>query len=213
MSIFTKIIISDDKRPTRFHTQNGQLIDLRGWLELPMTGLTYAVYKSFGYRPSLPWWTLSAIQFVRGNLVPQDCVLEDGSGMSTLWLARRCTRVVSVEQSAEWFREVESRAYADRSENIELVHGEALPAFVTAAQEGLFTVIVIDGLGNRLQLLKVALSGKKLPRMIIYDNSDREQDQEGEALARKAGYDVYAFRGFAPTMVAATQTSVFCLPE
>jgi hypothetical protein len=57
-------------------------------------------------RLDLPWWTFGAIERVDAFLRSRGGrarAFEYGAGASTLWLARRCARVVTVEHDREWW--------------------------------------------------------------------------------------------------------------
>lgn len=50
----------------------------------------------------LPWMTYDAIDFLGSICTPDSVVFEWGSGGSTLFLAKRCRHVTSVEHDAKW---------------------------------------------------------------------------------------------------------------
>ena len=50
----------------------------------------------------LPWMTYDAIDFLSSIAAPDHEVFEWGSGGSTLFFARRCDRVISVEHDKKW---------------------------------------------------------------------------------------------------------------
>ena len=49
--------------------------------------------------PDLPWLTREAVDFLASWLQPSDHGLEWGSGRSTVWLAQRVSRLVSIEHN------------------------------------------------------------------------------------------------------------------
>lgn len=53
-------------------------------------------------RRELPWMTYDAIDFLSSIYTPDMTVFEWGSGGSTLFFARRCRRVVTVEHDQKW---------------------------------------------------------------------------------------------------------------
>lgn len=93
MNPLVKIIRADETRPTRLHTQAGQLVSFKPLVSLPASGLTYVALKALKFRLRYPWWVWEAAKFVQRNLKEDDVVVEDGSGMSTIWLARRCAQI------------------------------------------------------------------------------------------------------------------------
>lgn len=62
--------------------------------------------------PDVPWLTPEAIRLLSSMLRPSDIGVEFGSGRSTLWLARRCAHLTSVEHDEAWHAKV-SRALAE----------------------------------------------------------------------------------------------------
>lgn len=57
----------------------------------------------------LPWISFPAIDALEGFVRPEMVAYEYGSGGSTLWLAKRCARVVAIEERARWAQLVEAR--------------------------------------------------------------------------------------------------------
>ena len=56
--------------------------------------------------PDAPWLTPEAIRLLDSMLRPSDIGAEFGSGRSTLWLARRCAHLTSVEHDEAWYATV-----------------------------------------------------------------------------------------------------------
>lgn len=56
--------------------------------------------------PDAPWLTPEAIQLLDSMLRPSDIGVEFGSGRSTVWLARRCAHLTSVEHDEAWYAKV-----------------------------------------------------------------------------------------------------------
>lgn len=52
--------------------------------------------------PDAPWLTPEAIRLLDLMLRPSDVGAEFGSGRSTLWLARRCAHLISIEHDQAW---------------------------------------------------------------------------------------------------------------
>jgi hypothetical protein len=60
-----------------------------------------------------PWLSLPAVDFLKKHLRPTFKILEYGSGVSTVYFARRAQEVISIEHDENWFRAVE-KAIRDR---------------------------------------------------------------------------------------------------
>ncbi len=208
MNIAGKIIRGDDTRPSRFHCSNGKLVGFQGFLWFPASVITWLGYKLFHYRPLAPWWVWQSIWFVRKHVNKDDLILEDGSGISTLWLAVHCKSVVSVETANIWRELVMDRALSMGLSNIDIHLGDSIKCFSDFLTESMPSVVVIDGPGDRKKLFDIVLQAAS-PRLIIYDNSDRKQDIGILEIAKRGGYKGYEFIGFAPTQLHANQTTVF----
>lgn len=102
----------------------------------------------------LPWFSYGAIDFLDGYLHKEMSVFEFGSGGSTLFFARRCESVVSVEDNSGWYELVAEKLVRRGVRNVDLRHVSV--AFTTeqdfltsdyleAVQLSVFDVIVVDG--------------------------------------------------------------------
>jgi len=54
----------------------------------------------------IPWLTLKAIKWLEKNLKPNMTVFEYGSGGSTIFIAKRVSKIVSVEHDSFWYNKV-----------------------------------------------------------------------------------------------------------
>jgi FkbM family methyltransferase len=117
----------------------------------------------------IPWYTYSAIEYVK-QLDFSDCdVFEFGSGYSSLFWAERARRVVSVEHEPEWY----SRIMPEIPSNLEylLVTEPLKYASKILDYQRQFDVIIIDG-EQRPECVAPALSKLSDDGLIIVDNSD-----------------------------------------
>lgn len=148
-------------------------------------------------RLDLPWWTLAAVREVDRFLSERGTaqVFEWGSGASTLWLARRAARVVSIEHDAPWYDEMTTRVAA--LDNVDLRFcppdppesrderylsekpqwkGRSFSAYVRAIDETdtRYDLIVIDGRA-RAACLEAARDRLAPGGCIVFDNSGRKR--------------------------------------
>lgn len=155
----------------------------------------------------LPWITYPAIDFLLQFDFTEAAVFEWGSGFSTLWWAKRCARIVSVETNAAWVPYIRPLLPAD----VELLTPpfdleEEAQAIVHAG--GPFDVIVIDNNGPfRWRCAEKALAHLAEGGFILLDNSD--QCLRTTAILRSAGLTQIDFTGFAPGAGYAQSTSLF----
>jgi predicted O-methyltransferase YrrM len=56
--------------------------------------------------PGNPWLTRDAVRFLNQTLKSTDVGLEFGSGRSTIWLASRLNRLISIEDDPRWYQKV-----------------------------------------------------------------------------------------------------------
>jgi hypothetical protein len=214
MNFLEKVLRGDSLRPTRLHTEKG---DFAGLWALPgffPASVSWLTHRIFGWKALCPWWVYGAIRFVAKNLQSNDSVLEDGAGVSSVWFAQRCGKVVSIEQSNYWKRIVESEASKRQIENLDVIltpRGDKV--FSQLIEKIKWDVIVIDGLGDRVAIFKALLVSSLRPRMIIYDNTDRRRDSDVCVTTSFQGYSKRVFRGFGPQTVHAWETTVFVSNE
>src|SRR5207237_734907 len=93
---------ADPLRKTRFHDEKGNLVGWRSALHAPRAFAGAALRVTLGYRPVRPWISYTAAAEIGRHLNPSSVVVEFGSGMSTVWLARRCGSLLSIESHPEW---------------------------------------------------------------------------------------------------------------
>jgi len=178
-----------------------------------------------------PWWTLPAIDAVEhwiANRNGEVDAFEYGSGASTVWLARRCRRVVSVEHDRRF---AEAIAPMLKRENIEVrliepKHPIETPA-VGSGRRGYercdfseyvdsildradgYDLIVIDGRA-RTACLERAVNRLRTGGIIVFDNSARHRYQA--ALTSVVGRTV-RHRGWAPALPYRSETSLIDFGE
>src|SRR5688572_5769318 len=121
----------------------------------------------------VPWYTYSAIYYLRQLNVRDRTVFEFGCGNSTLYWSAVAREVVSVENSESWYERMRTRV----SSNCRLIYEPDLNKFVETIREfpeG-FDIIVVDGpaRGNtRLKCAQAATERLRQGGLIVLDNSD-----------------------------------------
>lgn len=179
-------------------------------------------------RLDLPWWAFGAIDHVDAILQRRGSdmvVFEYGSGASTLWLARRCRAVYSVEHDITWAER--SRTLCALHDNVEILavppmevdaatrcrSGRAgwqqysFDAYVESIRRFpfLFDLIVVDG-RCRSECLAEARSKLNDEGLIVFDNSNRRRYHKTTGslpLPRSV------FRGLVPGLPIPGETTVF----
>jgi hypothetical protein len=154
----------------------------------------------------IPWFTYPAIDFIKQLDLRDLTVFEYGSGFSTLFWAKRSSKIISVETDKNWFEEIQSLA----PENVELLlTSPDLECYVPKITEhGSFDIIVIDGTGeSRLPCCQLAPKHLKPSGFIVLDNSDLWL--EAAATLRNSGLIQADFTGLAPLHCHWHTTSLF----
>ncbi len=204
-SIFRKLIAGSDARMTRFHDEKGNRVSWgRLFLNFPRALLTGLARVLFGYRVALPWISYSAISAISKRLTQSSRVLEFGSGMSTIWYAKRVGEVFSVENNAVWFTLV-CQTLSDRP-NVHVALREDTNSYFRYCHEDEagFDLIVVDGIA-RNECVREGLRKLRPNGALYLDNSDRmsAEIRDAEALcveyARATGAKITFFTDFAPT--------------
>ncbi|MGA2271724.1 MAG: glycosyltransferase [Opitutaceae bacterium] len=191
-------------RRSRFHTARGDVLPLSAVLYLPATVWLMFLPRLMRWRPTRPWIPFSAVRAIARRLTPASMVLEVGSGMSTLWLARRCARLVSLEADELWFKRIGELLRRRGHRHVDLRYrwkADELcdfSEFPTASLD----LVIVDG-GPREQCLRAALPKVRPGGAVYVDNTDepsisgqcREYLQE---TAGKTGGRLYYYRDFSP---------------
>jgi hypothetical protein len=188
-----RVIGNTPDRKTRFHTARGRLY---------LDGLYTAALK----RPkaqSGPWMAPGAVARLEELLTPTTTLLELGSGLSTLWYAARCARVIAVEDDPIWAARIGS--YVSAVPNAEVNTSEMAAALQAA---GNFDVIVIDHLDrahNRIDSLKMARD--KMPKIIVLDDSDRNLYADANTIM--TDWTCERYTGYRPRPLYPTETTIW----
>jgi hypothetical protein len=106
VTLLRRIVSGDGLRRTRFHDYENHRVGVASLPGLPRAITTAGLLRFFGWRPELPWLGFSAVRTIDHLLQRHWQVLEFGSGMSTLWFARRVAKTVTIETDAAWHTRV-----------------------------------------------------------------------------------------------------------
>lgn len=124
----------------------------------------------------IPWYSYPCIDFLRNRPFHGKTVLEFGGGQSTLWWAKRASKVVTFEGDRDWLERLARQV----PENVELYHVaaadraacvERVAAVLQGRPESTYDVIIIDGL-HRYYLIDIAVGRLSGDGMIICDDAD-----------------------------------------
>jgi hypothetical protein len=156
----------------------------------------------------IPWITYPAIDFLSERLPRLENVFEYGSGNGTRWWAARSIRVRAIEHDFAWYEKM--RRVIPR--NVDLYYedindGCNYEEKILADQYD-YDVIVIDG-RRRNNCMAQSLKKIKPSGVIILDNSDRSEYEEGISHLTAGGFRKIDFSGFCPIVNFKSQTAIF----
>jgi len=123
-----------------------------------------------------PLWTDSSIEMIEGLLFKDMHVFEWGSGTSTIWLAKRVNRIITLEHSQEWYDKVakwvKEYELQDKVTQImrDITSGDYMTPIITAPDE-YFDMIVIDGAFRRVEAFERSIPKCKRNGVIILGDS------------------------------------------
>lgn len=213
---FRSIIAGSGERPTRFHDDKGNRVPFASLWYAPHAFVTTFLRACFGYRPPIPWLSYRAQRQIARILGPDKVVLEFGSGMSTLWLARRCGQLYSFEDDETWYRRVQAGLLKMRLPGVQHhFRDQVRYPDVSDFPDQSFDFVLIDG-SKRPDCVRNALPKLKPGGWIYLDNTDRfarikpeSEYQEAERLlfdaVRQCNGTVRYFTDFVPTNFVAKQ--------
>lgn len=218
-ALLTKLLkAGDPSRRSRFHTARDEVITLSAGLHFPFTIGYILLPRLTPWRPRIPWIPFTAIRALSRHLTAFSSVVEIGSGMSTLWLASRCQRLVSIEADKEWFARVQAKLQQHGCRNVDLRYrwvADAMSDFGEFA-DGSLDLVIVDG-GPRETCLDAALPKVRAGGAVYVDNTDephisgdcRERLQEAAA---RTGGELRFFRDFSPGNLFASEGALLILP-
>lgn len=165
------LVTGDGLRKSRLHTYSGNRVDLAGLAHLPRS-LWSRVRLALGHRQRIPWLGYRALAHLERLIQPDWAVLEFGSGMSTLFLAGRCRRVVSIESDPGWHGRMKEIFAEKGIDNVDLRLRD-VDAYTVLADldDGSFDLVVVDGI-VRDRASIVALQKVRPGGYVFLDNSD-----------------------------------------
>ena len=146
-----------------------------------------------GYCKPIPWYSYPAIEYIQQLDFNDKRIFEYGSGSSTLFWAKRCKRLTSIEDNQEWY----NRTKVALSDNVEyrlIVNKES---YVTAIRDypDFFDIIIVDG-NYRHACAMEAIKKLQNDGIIILDNSD--WFPKTSELLRTSGLIEVDMSGFGP---------------
>jgi len=175
---------------------------LRGWFRSVRTGLP----EDPDGKP-LPWYTFPSISYLSGIDMSRLSVFEFGMGNSTLWWAERVLSVCSCDHDAGFERMIRNRLPSNARSLGAFVDKEAYLGAIGSTNES-FDIVVVDGRW-RNESIRRALGCLRAQGVILLDNSDRAEYEEGRKLLASEGFRELPFLGMGPINHYEWKTSIF----
>lgn len=206
MRALRKVVGANAHRRSRFHDENGRFVGWPAMRYLPRNIVYLAGIRLLGRYPELPWWPFTAVEAIEALLQPDWHVVEFGSGMSTLWLARRVAHLLSIEDDPDWYAHIAARLREEGLDNATYAfrRDSAYYDLATVA-EGSVDLAVVDGTA-RWKCVEAVLPKMREGGYIYLDNSDADKDlrhyreSHRRKRAQKRLEEVAAERGTQPRL-------------
>ena len=160
----------------------------------------YGQYRSMekwkcidGNNDAIPWYTYPAIEYINQLNFTQKTIFEYGSGNSTIFWAKRCAKLYSVEDDSQWFDKIKPQLPG----NVDCKLAENKEEYINSINScpGKVDLIIVDG-SFRYECAVQALKKLKDDGMIILDNSDWME--KSSQLLREADLIEVDMSGFGP---------------
>jgi hypothetical protein len=111
-----------------------------GWFK------SYRQHQSIGRKGEpLPWITYPMINFLDGRIKKDSRVFEYGSGNSTLWWAKHCKQVISVEYDKSWYLKMGSKLPKNVSYIFMQLDNNKSYSMTILDTKKKFDIVMIDG--------------------------------------------------------------------
>jgi hypothetical protein len=157
----------------------------------------------------IPWITYPALDFLAERVTANMVVFEYGSGNSTFWWSRRVQKLISCEHDKEWYASFHQEIPDNTTYLLRRAKGGSTEyAMEISKYTDMFDILVIDG-RDRVNCVKNGLASLHLDGVIVWDNSDREEYQEGFDILKEKGFKSLQFWGMGALATRRWCTSVF----
>ncbi|MBK4728710.1 class I SAM-dependent methyltransferase [Oxynema sp. CENA135] len=223
MQDFINKVIKGNKekhRKTRFHDEKGNLITLDRFLSNgPKAAFTKAqsiMSTSILEVPQIPYTAAKTIQkYLHKNSI----VLEFGSGRSTIWLAKQCATIYSVDDNEYWFNRVQEKLKLLSLNNVVYEFRPRILDYVNFPSDYnlSFDLIFIDGTW-RQKCLENSINQLNPGGIIYIDDTDKHiaDIKQTEKLVRniihKKGGELIEFTDFSPEQLFVKQGILAKIP-
>jgi predicted O-methyltransferase YrrM len=149
------------------------------------------IYSIQIIHPDWPWWSKEAVLICDKLVKGTDVIIEFGSGRSTMWLAKKCKHITSIEHHTDWYNIVNKQiTEAKLLSKINLILAPIKPDLTIEDQpylipvkdidESTVDIVLVDG-KFRAQAALLSLPKIKSGGILILDDVHRYLPQRGSS--------------------------------
>jgi len=157
----------------------------------------------------IPWWTYASIQYVDQTVSTKSRILEIGGGNSSLYWMGRGNQLVTLETDPNWIDVLTLDQRFDLEKH-QIIHipKEDLGSISKELNNQLFDVVINDGSGDRASIGEYLATKVNENGILIWDNSERESDDNAIKHLKLNGWDTLEFYGIGPINAYAWKTTI-----
>lgn len=155
---------------------------------------------------AIPWYTYPAIEYLKQFDFSTSNILEFGAGYSTVFWAKRCNKIISVEHRKQWLNIVKEFVHTPNSSLILLEPDDYAKICNTTDEK--FDIVIIDGIKRANCAREISKCLNIDSGIVILDNSDWYPDTS-KYLREELKLFQIDFFGFGPINNYTLCTSVF----
>lgn len=160
----------------------------------------------------IPWNTYSYIYFIQARLKKEFNIFEYGSGNSTIWYSQKVHNVYSLENDKIWYEILKNKIPSNVKLFYRKLDDEGNYAKEISTHKLKFDIVIIDGRQRNLCCF-YATQNLKADGVIVFDNSDLKEYNEGIQFLITNGFRKIDFFGLSPITSHNNITSVFYKPN
>lgn len=171
-----------------------------GLLEFWLRRTYSSVFYHRIYRKRYPYYVPAVVGILSGLFAGKQAkVFEYGSGISTIWYARRVQSLIAIEHHEEWNHKITDWLKKNKLINVELKYippendlFQEYTRSILRYDDNYFDVVAVDG-RNRVECVQQAANKVKIGGYLILDDSHRARYQPAFNLLANYKYKKYDF--------------------
>ena len=156
----------------------------------------------------IPWMNYNVISFFKQKLNRQIDMFEFGSGYSSMFFSKYVNTLTSLEYDNNWFNFIKSQL--PENADLHLCHldkGLEYSRFLLTLNKK-YNLILIDG-ADRVNCIKSAIKSLTTNGVIVLDDSQRIEYNEGIEFLEINGFKNIKFEGIKPGSIELYETTIF----